>query len=261
MLELEGRYSDEGSRDLPPVLFLHAYPFRGAMWAGQVQALRGRARCLTLDARGLTPGIAAPPAHLLEHLVDDALALLDRLGIGSSVLCGVSMGGYIALRLTQRAPERVRGLLLSDTQAASDGNEAKLGRAESLRTLFRDGKDAFADVTLKRQLSPHTFARMPELVARLREMILGASVEGLAASMVAIATRTDLTPFLSEIRVPTSVVVGADDVITPPAAARTLAEGIAGATLHEIDAAGHLPSVEAEASFNAQLLALLARVR
>lgn len=258
-MELTGRFEDEGSADQTPVLFLHAYPYHRAMWAGQVAALRGRARILTLDARGITPGLSAGSAYLLEHLVDDALALLDARAIKSCVVCGLSMGGYIAQRLVQRAPERVRGLLLANTQSAADSNEGKLARAEGLRLLWKD-KQAFADAQLKRQLSAQTFAQRPQLVTKLREMILGASVEGLASNMVALATRTDLTQHLPEIRVPTTVVVGAHDVITTPAQARALADGIAGAKLHVLEGAGHLSNLEAEPQFNEQLLALLARV-
>lgn len=261
MAELEGRFVDQGSTDLVPFLFLHAAPYHRAMWAKQADALEGKARFLALDARGLSPGSAPPPAYLLEHLVDDVLALLDQRGIGNCILCGLSLGGYVALRLSQRAPERVRGLLLANTQAASDGNEAKLGRAEALRILWTRGKETFADAQLKRQLSPQTFATRPDLVSKLRAMITGASMEGLTACMVALATRTDLVSHLPQIQVPTTVVVGADDIITPPAAASALAAGIPNAKLAILPGAGHLSNLEAEAAFNQSLLELLTRAR
>ena len=258
MSELAGRFVDQGGADLPPVLFLHAYPYHRAMWEPQARALAGRARFLALDARGHTPGSAAPPAYLLEHLVDDVLALLDQQNIARCMVCGLSMGGYVALRLCQRAPERVRALLLSNTQAGGDSNEAKIARAEGLRVLWKQGRSAFAEIQLKRQLAPTTATAQPELVARLRQMILETSPEALSASMVALATRTDLTPYLPEIRVPTRVVVGAHDVITTPALAQVLATNIPNAELHVLDGAGHLSAVEAEPAFNQVLLGLLA---
>ncbi|HEY6876932.1 MAG TPA: alpha/beta fold hydrolase, partial [Polyangiales bacterium] len=148
---MELRFSDEGTG--VPVLFLHAFPYHRAQWEGQRAALYDRARFLSLDARGMGADTAPPRAYLLEHLVDDVLALLDQRGVSDAVLCGCSMGGYIALRLAERAPERVRGLLLVDTQAAADSDEAKLARAAGLRTLAHEGKAAFATAQLKRQLS------------------------------------------------------------------------------------------------------------
>jgi 3-oxoadipate enol-lactonase len=257
---LEGRFTDTGRRAGTAVLFLHAFPYSSAMWDGQVRAFADRARCLTLDARGMRPGAAAPEAYMLEHLVDDALALMDRQGLEGVVVCGLSLGGYIALRLTQRAPERVRGLLLANTQAASDSNEAKLARAGGLRLLWTQGVEAFAEAQLKRQLSAQTLARRPELVTHLKQITMASSPAAIAAALVALATRGDMTSSLADVRVPTSVIVGADDVITTPAVASALASGIAGAELHTLAGAGHLSNLEAEQAFNEQLEDLLARV-
>ncbi|MDB4991489.1 MAG: putative 3-oxoadipate enol-lactonase [Myxococcaceae bacterium] len=254
-------FVDEGEPEQLPVVFLHAFPYHSGMWAGQRSLLAGRARFLSLDARGLGPEAPPPRAYMLDHLVDDLFALLDQRGIASCVLCGLSMGGYVALRAIQREPARVRGLCLSNTQANSDSDEAKLARAQGLRVLARDGEAVFAQAQLQRQLSPHTLATRPELVHKLRQLIADSSVEGIAASLVALATRTDLRASLATIGVPTAIVVGAEDTITPADTARVMSESIAGAELHVIERAGHLASLEAEESFNQVLLSLIARVR
>ncbi len=260
MIALTDRFLDQGAPELPSILFLHAYPYHRAMWEPQVRQLEGRARVLALDVRGHTPGQGPGPAYLLEHLVDDALALLDQRGVARCAVVGLSMGGYLALRLAQRAPERVRGLVLANTQAAADSNEGKLGRAEALRLLWKEGKEAFAEAQLKRQLAPQTAAQNPELVVHLKRMILALSPEALSASMVALATRTDLSAHLAQIAAPTTVVVGEHDVITTPAVARSLSSAIPNAELHVLEGAGHLSNLEAEARFNALLLAFLARL-
>jgi 3-oxoadipate enol-lactonase len=252
---------DEGDPSLPTVVFLHAFPYHAGMWRGQLEALRGQARCVAYDARGMGPGATASPPFMLEHMVDDLLGLLDRLALSRVVLCGLSLGGYVALRAVQRAPERISGLLLADTQAGADSDEAKLARAQGLRALAEQGVSAFAAQQLTRQLSPHTRAERPELVAHLARLIEDSSAEGIAGNLVALSTRTDLRSALVSIHVPTSVVVGADDVITPPALVRTLSESIAGAQLFVLDRAGHLSNLEAGDEFNRVLLALLARVR
>jgi pimeloyl-ACP methyl ester carboxylesterase len=252
---MELRFTDEGEG--VPVLFLHASPYHRGAWEGQRAALRGKARFLSLDARGVGVDAPVPSAFMLEQLVDDAIALLDQRGIERAVLCGCSLGGYIALRLAERAPDRVRALLLVDTQAAAESDEAKLARAAGLRMLAQDGKSAFAAAQLKRQLSPHT---PPDTRARLARLIEDSSSEGIAAVMVALATRTDVSASLAKIAVPTSLIVGADDTITTPAIMRRVTEQIAGATLHVIERAGHVPNLEAEPEFNAVLLQLLGRL-
>jgi 3-oxoadipate enol-lactonase len=247
-------YTDEGEG--LPVLFLHAFPYHRGQWEGQRVALLGKARFMSFDARGMGADAPVPCAYLLEQLVDDALAFLDERGVDRAVLCGCSLGGYVALRLAERAPSRVRGLLLVDTQAASDSDEAKLARAAGLRALAQDGKAAFAAAQLKRQLSAHTGS---EVRARLLAVIEASSSDGIAAQLVALATRTDTRASLASIHVPTRVIVGADDPITTPAIMRGLADGIAGADFHVLANAGHVSNVEAELQFNGLLLEFLAR--
>jgi pimeloyl-ACP methyl ester carboxylesterase len=251
-------FIDEGDKHKPPVIFLHAFPYHSAMWAPQRRALRDHARFIAFDARGLGTRSAQSTAYMLENTVDDLLALLDQLAIERCVLCGLSMGGYAALRAVARAPGRVRGLLLADTQAPADSDAAKLTRAAGLHALLRDGSASFAQQQIQRQLSPYTLAHKPALVAELQAMAVSSSVAGIAASLVAIATRTDQGPSLPEIRVPTCVIVGADDLVTPPSAAQSLAERIPGAKLHVLKKAGHLSNLEAEDEFNRVLLEYLA---
>lgn len=251
---------DAGARDKLPVVFLHAFPLHSGQWDAQREALRSRARVVSLDARGFGTSPPSATGYLLEHLVDDLFAALDALSIRSALLCGLSMGGYVALRAVERDPARVRGLVLADTQAAADSNEAKLGRAEALRKLWREGRESFAEANLKRALSPHTFERAPEVVERAKAMVLEASDEAIAAALAALATRTDLSESLSRIAVPTRVIVGSDDVITPPKVARALAAQIPGADVHELEHAGHLSNLEAPEAFNRLLIEQLERV-
>jgi 3-oxoadipate enol-lactonase len=252
-------FLDDGGAELLPVIFLHAFPHHSGMWAGQRAALRGRARFIAFDARGLGTR-ASSTAYMLEHTVDDLFSLMDRLSLPAAVLCGASMGGYAALRAVQRAPERVLGLILANTQAASDHDAAKIARAQGIRALREQGSQAFADAQLARQLSPHTQHHKPELVRELRAMILESAPEGIAAGLVAIATRTDTTPGLSEIRAPTRILVGVDDTLTPVTAAQAMASAIPGANLHVLEQVGHLSNLEAPEIFNRVLLELVEKL-
>lgn len=265
MSQLPFRFIDDGEPGTASLaaVFLHAFPYHAGMWEPQRAALPARARFVALDARGMGPDarLAAPPtAFMLEHLVDDLFTLLDARGIERAVLCGLSLGGYVALRAVQREPQRVAGLLLADTQAGADSDEAKLGRAQGLRLLAREGQAAFVRAQLERQLCEHTRSARPELVHRAEQLMLDSAPLATASCLVALATRTDLRGLLPELRVPTAVVVGAEDAITPPSVARSLQEQIPGATLHVLERAGHLSNLEAERDFNQALLGLIARV-
>lgn len=253
-------FIDDGDAQAVPVVFLHAFPYHAGMWQPQRDALKGHARFIAFDAQGLGTRSKDGTAYMLENVVDDWLALLDHLGIERCVLAGLSMGGYVALRAVARAPERVRGLVLANTQAGADSDAAKLGRAEGLRVLRRVGAAAFVAAQIEKQLSPHTKATQPALAKQLTSLASGATEAGIAASLVAIATRSDHTASLRDIAVPTLVIAGADDVVTPPALLQVLAEHIPAATLHVLAGAGHLSNLEAEAEFTRLLLAFLARL-
>lgn len=156
MEKLSFHFRDHGSHDQLPVVFLHAFPLHGGMWQAQFDALAGAARCITFDVVGF--GRSALPAtpNMLEHVVDDLYTLLDHLHVPSALLCGLSMGGYVALRAVERDAGRVSGLVLANTQPAADGNGAKLKRADGIRTLRAEGRILYVDNFLKVALSPHT---------------------------------------------------------------------------------------------------------
>lgn len=262
MIDIAGLHVvDEGAREALPLVFLHAFPLHSAMWDGQRAALAGQARCIAFDVRGLGPSAPVGHAYMLEHIVDDLFTVLDALQIESALLCGLSMGGYVALRAVEREPQRVRGLLLADAQSAADTDAAKLARADGVRMLTRDGVEPFVEAQLKRLLCKQTLEQKPGLVAEVRSMMLAADAEGIASSLVALATRTDVTASLGRIAVPTRVIVGKEDAVTPPAAAQALAAAILGADLHVLEGAGHLANLEAPEAFNRLLLEQLARVR
>lgn len=259
MSELGFHFDDSGEAGLPAVVFLHAFPLNGGMWAAQAQALAGRARRLSFDVRGFGRSPLSPTPFLFEHLVDDLLALLDARGIERALLVGSSMGGYVALRAAERAPERVAGLLLAGTQAAADANAAKLKRAGGVRQLLAGGVDAYVEDFLKGALSPETHRGRAPVVGEARRIIGESSPSALVHGLVALATRTDTTEALPSFAAPTRVVVGADDGITPPAVAEKLARAIPGADLHVLPGAGHLVSLELPERFNELLTELVDR--
>jgi 3-oxoadipate enol-lactonase len=246
-------YDDSGEGSLPPVVFIHAFPLNRGMWRGQVDALKGKARCIAYDVRGFGESDGGDGLNPFEVYVDDLLALLDRLKLDKATLCGLSMGGYIALRTVERAPERVMALILCDTKSEADGNEAKVKRALTVKAVKRDGPAVFADTFVKSVFAEATFKDQPQLVEHAKMTIGRTSSLGIRGALLAMAGRTDTTAALSSIKVPTLILVGEHDAVTPPAASQAMADKIKGAELHVIPKAGHMSNLENPLEFNRRL--------
>ena len=244
-----------------PVLFLHAFPLGMAMWEPQVRALSDDHRVVRFDARGF--GGSPPGDGLLsmEKIAGDAVALLDLLGLPQATVCGLSMGGYAAFALWRRYPERVRALVLADTRAVPDSDEAKKGRAELAEKVRRQGPEAAADAFLPKLLGETTRRERPELVSRVHEMILANPARGISDALAGLAARADATALLSEIRVPTLFLVGEEDGISTPAEMEGLHRQVKGSTFVKLPRAGHLANLEDPRAFNGAVRELLASLR
>jgi len=244
--------------DGPALLLLHAFPLGLSMWDAQVAAFQRTHRVVRFDDRGFGGSPPGDGLLTMERIADDAAALLDHLGIARAVVCGLSMGGYAAFAMVRRHPDRLRGLVLADTRAGADSPEARKNRALLAEKVLKAGAAAVADASLPKLLGETSHRERKELVARVREIILGNPPRGIADSLAGLAARADSTSTLREIRVPTLVVCGTEDVLTPPSEAEALKAGIAGARLELIPRAGHLASLESPEAFNAVLRDFLA---
>jgi pimeloyl-ACP methyl ester carboxylesterase len=240
------------------VLFLHAFPLGLSMWDAQAEALHDKHAVVRFDDRGFG---GSPPGDALltmERIGDDAAALLDHLEISQAVVCGCSMGGYAAFAFAARHATRLRGLVLQDTRATADTPEARKGRGELAAKVMKEGAQAAADAFLPKLVGETTKKERPELIEQLRAVILKTSPRGIADALAGLAARADSTPFLREIRVPTLVVCGEEDTITPVADSEAMQKAIAGAKLKVIPKAGHLSNLERPEPFNEALLSFLA---
>lgn len=241
-----------------PVVLLHAFPMSGAMWEPQLDALKAF-RVLVPDLRGFggTP-LVAP--WFIEHAVGDLLDTLDALAVDKAVLVGLSMGGYVALRAVEKAPARVRALVLCDTRAEADANDNKVKRAAAVDFVRKNGVSPFLGPFLNDGLAPGTLAGKPRVVAFLRGVAEASSPEALTAALAALAARGDMTAALPGIKVPTAVLVGSQDKNTPLPLAEVLRTRIPGAELHIIPDAGHFSNAENPEAFNERLLSFLERL-
>lgn len=251
-------YEEAGAQDAPALLFLHGYPLDRSMWAAQLAAFSDRFRCIAPDLRGHGQSeLGGVPAdqHSLDLLADDVVTLLNHLRIPSAIVCGLSMGGYLAFALWRRYRARVDRLILMDTRAPADSAEVRASRYKQADLVRAQGVAPLPDLMLPRLLAAGSRPRHDEA---LRRMILGCPAEGVVATLRALAERPDSTATLATITVPTLIVVGAEDAITPPADARTMRDGIVGAQLVEIPNAGHMSPLEQPGPVNVAMSAFLA---
>lgn len=228
----------------PAVLFIHGYPLDHSIWDDQVAALEGWTR-IAPDLRGMGRSDAPDLGYSIETYADDLLALLDSLGIREAVVCGLSMGGYIAFELLRRARHRISALVLVDTRAEADTVDGKRGREAAMALAREGGADAIARAMLPKMLARSTPDENPALVERVHAMMAATEVSGILGALQAMRDRPDSTSLLSRLEgIPTLVVVGADDQIVSPETAKAMADAIPGARLAVIPGAGHLTPLE-----------------
>jgi len=230
--------------DGPALLLVHGFPLDHSLWAHQVAAL-ARWRRIAPDLRGAGASDAPDGGYSMATYADDLARLLDRLQIARAVVAGLSMGGYIAFEMLRRHRARVAGLILVDTRAEADGADARKGRDEMMNVARTEGAAAVAERMVPRLLGRSSQQTQPQVVEQVRGMIARTPVPGIVGALAAMRDRPDSTPLLPTIDVPTLVVVGAEDEMTPPSAARAMASAIPAAALTTIAGAGHLSPLEA----------------
>jgi 3-oxoadipate enol-lactonase len=243
-------HSVHGADDAWPLVLIHGFPFSRAQWEPQIQPLARDYRVIAYDLRGHGTSPVGPGPLMIEFLVDDLIELLDHHHIPRATICGLSMGGYVALRAVDRHPDRVHGLILCDTRAGPDSSAGRLKRAEGIRAIRAHGMGAFADKMLPALFGTEVAAAGGPAVTHIREIMAKTDPDGACQALGAMAARLDLTDALPRIDTPTLVIVGEKDTLTPPTDARDMQAAIPGAALVELPGAGHVSNVERPEPFN-----------
>lgn len=248
-------YTDSGIGR--PVVLIHGYPFNRSLWTEQIERLGDRYRVIAPDLRGFGDSDASAEPATMDRFAQDVALLMDHLEIPQAVIGALSMGGYIAFSFYRQFPSRVRALILADTRAQADTEEAKQTREQQAEKALSEGMAGIADAMLPKLLTPETVSKHPEIVKRVRDMMLRTKPEGAAAALRGMAARDDQTSLLPQISVPTLIVVGAEDAITPVADSEKMAAAIAGSRLRVLENAGHVSNLERTEQFNDALLEFL----
>jgi 3-oxoadipate enol-lactonase len=250
-------YTDEGPG--PAVVLLHGFGLSRAMWDEQVAALGNIYRLIVPDLRGHGKSPAPEGIPTIDEMADDVVELLDHLAIREPVVVGgLSMGGYVALSVVSRYPERVRGLMLLDTRAAGDTAEAATTRRKlAALTMEAESLTPIVESFIPRLFGKHTMQHHADRVEAMRAVMVANSARGLAGVLEGMAVRPDRRADLANIQVPTLVVVGEEDLLTPPEEVKVMAEAIPGARMEVIAKAGHLAPYENPMVANAVILRFL----
>ena len=256
--DIQIAYDDVGMGSA--VVLIHGYPFNRSLWTEQTEALTSRFRVVTPDLRGFGESDASEGPATMNRMAQDVAKLMDHLGIDQAVIAGLSMGGYVALAFVKQFPSRVKALVLADTRATADTDEGRQTRFQQAEKAMAEGLAGIADAMLPKLLTPETVSKRPEVVKRVRDMMLKTKPQGAASALLGMAEREDLSEFISTIRVPTMIVVGREDAITPVADSEKMHSEITTSHLVVIESAGHVSNLEQTEHFNFALLKFLERV-
>lgn len=233
-----------------PILFLHGFPFNGSLWKPQIEFFQDKRIVLAPDLRGHGSGPKGDTPWMILDFVDDLHELLVKAKIDQVVLCGHSMGGYVALEFIHKYPNMVQSLVLVGTRADSDTNEIKEQRFKTLQRIRREGMDGFADDFSKLVLADTKTEEKKELNKTIQDMILENDPDDVMMVIGALASRKDSTPVLKEISCPTMVIVGADDKVTSWGVNHSMARRITNCQFAKVASAGHLVNQEQPEKFN-----------
>lgn len=243
------------------IIFLHGFPFNKNMWREQLESLDDDITGIAIDIRGHGNSTKGHGFFSIDVFAKDLGVFMKKLEIEQAVLCGISMGGYVALRAYQLFPERVSGLILADTHSRSDDDAGKQKRLDAIQAVLRHGRRPYAIGFVSNVFSSKTIEEQPETVELIKSSIRRNSVSSICATLLALAARTDTSSVLPKITVPTLLIRGDQDKITPSEPMREMANAISGAEFIEMDNCGHLPNLDAPDLFNKHMHKLLQRVR
>ncbi|MDO8550988.1 MAG: alpha/beta fold hydrolase [Ignavibacteria bacterium] len=227
-----------------PVIFIHGFPFDHNMWNNQIDELSSNYFCVSYDIRGLGQSPVADGQYTMEMFTDDVLDIIEKQKLYKPVLCGLSMGGYIAQRAVERNENLFSALILCDTKSAADNNDAKIKRAEGIKKINELGVKRFVEEFISNCFAEESISKLGEVYKETLNRSLNFSAEGIKGCLLAMAGRTDTTEFLSEIKIPVLLICGEKDKLTPRHIMEEMANSITDSEFHTIPNVGHITPLE-----------------
>jgi len=251
---------ETGDRKNRSILFVHGFPYDHRMWENQINALKKDYHCVAYDIRGLGESYVGDGQFTLEAFADDLFSIVHLKKLNNPILCGLSMGGYISLRAVERDQSRFGGLILCDTKSEADNDEGKIKRAAAINQINVEGVTAFVNNFVPNCFADETSKNMKEMYESVLYRARRSNPIGLKGALLAMVSRTDTTPFLPSISIPTLLMVGAQDNLTPPPVMRDVSKGIKNSEFGIVPRAGHMAPLENPGFVNDMMKGFLKRI-
>ena len=242
-------YSDIGEGSTP-IIFIHGFPFDKSCWIPQLEFLKHSNRVIAYDIRGYGESVADSSQPDLDLFAEDLIHFMDGLKIEKAIVCGLSMGGYILLNAVSKYPERFAAIVLCDTQCIADSEEAAKNRQLAIDQVAEGKLPDFAEKFISKVFCEKTFRDNPDLVAKIKNIVLSTSAETIIGGLTALKERDETCSSLPGILIPALIVCGKDDVLTPLKQSIDMHSSIKNSTLCVIEDAGHLSNLENPVQFN-----------
>jgi 3-oxoadipate enol-lactonase len=249
-------YDDVGEGKIP-IIFLHGFPFSKAMWKDQLEFLKPSFRLIAIDIRGFGKSFDENTPLNIDLFANDLIQFMDKLKIEKAIICGLSMGGFIALNAQRRFPNRIEALILCDTQCIADSAEMVEKRNKIIEDFATKGVSEFNEGFIKKVFHKDSIHHKKELVENLRTVVFSNSEHVITMGLKALAKRSETCSTLIDINIPTLIICGREDDVTPLAQSEHMHTAIEGSILKIIDNAGHVSNLEQPQEFNKHLLDFL----
>lgn len=249
-------YDDLGEGSTP-IIFLHGFPFDKTMWEHQFEFLKPSHRVIACDIRGFGKSKDEESSLTIDLFAEDLIKFMDKLSIDKAIICGLSMGGFIALNALKKFPERFEALILCDTQCIADTAEVKAKRYKIIDEIKVNGVTTFNEGFIKSVFHKDSISNKKELVEKLRSVVFANSQQIITAGLTALAERSETCSSLNAIHIPTLIICGSEDVVTPLTESEFMNKNIQGSVLRIIENAGHVSNLEHPDEFSKHLLDFL----
>jgi pimeloyl-ACP methyl ester carboxylesterase len=250
-------YLDQGNKEDISIVFVHGFPLDKSMWSEQLHFFSGKFRTIAYDIRGFGESEKGSEKLSIDLFAEDLNQFIDALSLQKVVLCGFSMGGYIVLNAMQKFPEKIMGLVLADTQCHADTKEVRAKRMKTCESIRSGSLSLFADEMLTSLMQKRDDGKKSKDLIALRSVIENTSEDVLCDALIAMADREASCHALKDIEIPTLILVGEEDSITPIEKSEIMNSKIPGSTLLVIPDAKHLSNIDNPADFNTHLAGLL----
>jgi len=250
----------DGNKENNAILFVHGFPFDHHMWDAQVKELSSSYYCVRYDIRGLGESPAGDGQFTMEMFVDDLEEIVSGMELNKPILCGLSMGGYISIRAMGRMEELFGALILCDTKSDADNSETKLKRASAIKKINDDYFELFIEEFVANCFADTFINESEKEYRKVVNRSLKNDPTGVKGCVLAMVGRTDTTELLPGIKIPTLVICGSEDKLTPPTVMKPMADEIPGSEFVLVDGAGHMAPIEKADFVNEKISGFLKRL-